>query len=335
MNKGYILLYGYGWSGSGAVLDYLKENSEIEVSDKYFFLLRDRGGLIDLHSNLITNWDMFRSSVAINDFLNLCNRSKKPMLSFFSKPGRNYKTQFGLEFDNAIAEFLSEICDFRYYGYEHSLNMSKNYIDCQVSRLIHQMDKHGIRFPLRKKELYYFAKPSEQTYFSACRDLINKLNLNKCQNRYLLIDHHPLPVHSANLMDRYFGENSKMIVVDRDPRDIFIDLINNRMRIGADLYRTMDVEKYIVWHKKSREYIDNNNILKVRFEDFVLKYEETSTEILKYLGLDDKTHVSPLKYFDPSVSEKNIGMYKKSTNSSVIKACKLIEKELSDYCINI
>ena len=129
MKKSYILLYGYGWSGSGAVLDFLKENAEVQISDHYFLLLRDRGGLIDLQSKLVTNWDMYRSSVAINDFLKLCDRSKKPMSSSFSALGRNYQKQFGKDFDKAIHEFISEICDFRYpevsreiLNYDHNVS---------------------------------------------------------------------------------------------------------------------------------------------------------------------------------------------------------------------
>lgn len=335
MNKRFLLLYGYGWSGSGAVLDFLKENESIELYNNYFFLIRDKGGLIDLYSNLVENWDMFRSSVAINDFLQLCNRSKKPMLSLFSTPGRDYKNQFGSMFDNAIATFIAEISDFKYYGYEHSLNMSKSFLGCMRSRLIHQLDKRGIRLPLNNSDYYYFSKPSREEFFNACQKLLNRLIIDKSNKEFILMDHHPLPIHNSNLMFDFFGRDSKMIVVDRDPRDIYIDLVNNRMRIGSDLYRTNDVRKYITWHKKSREFQTNNNVLFVRFEELIFNYTQTVQRILDFLGLNSETHILKQKFFNPDISIKNIGMWKRINNKHMIEACETIKIELPDFCYGV
>ena len=257
MKTNFLLLYGFGWSGSGAVLDLLKEVDCIDVSDTYFFLIRDYGGIIDLQNHLVDNWDTFRSSSAIKSFIKLCKRSKKKMLSLFSVAGRDYKKQFGKAFDQEIVSFLNKITDFKYYCYEHSLNMDKNYFHTQRSRVVHNLDKIGIKTPLCEEDIYYFSRPSRDLFNSAVKELISNLyRLAYTNKRYLLIDHHPLSIHDSAYLKAYFGEDAKMIVVDRDPRDIYCDLVDNRMRIGSELYRYDSVEKYVVWHKKTREFLD-------------------------------------------------------------------------------
>lgn len=329
----FLLLYGYGWSGSGAILDLAKEIRSIKVSDTYFFLLRDSNGLLDLENNLLDNWDVFRSSCAIKNFLKLCNRSKKPMLSPFTVPGRGYRSAFGDTFDRYIDSFIETITDFKYYSYEHTLNMGKGFGACFISRLIHNLDKRGVKFPVPEQERYYFSRPSRETYFNAAQSLIKKIyDIENQSSDYLLIDHHPLPVQCFNKADDYFGKDTKMIVVDRDPRDIYVDLVDNRMRIGSELYRYDSVEKYIEWHKKSRVVSSNKNLLKIRFEDAVLEYEETRQRIFDFLGIDKDDHINQYCFFDPNVSKHNIGIWKKYKSGQAPEIFDKIYKELKEFC---
>lgn len=329
----FLLLYGYGWSGSGAILDMAKEIHSIKVSDTYFFLLRDAGGLLDLENNLLDNWDVFRSSCAIRNFLRLCKRSKLPMLSPFTAPGRGYRKAFGTSFDTYISEFIDIITDFNYYSYEHTLNMDKGFFDCFKSRLVHNFDKLGLKLPIPRQDLYYFSRPSRDVFFHASQTLINKIyDINNQSTDYLLIDHHPLPVQCFEKANDYFGPNAKMIVVDRDPRDIYVDLVNNRMRIGSELYRFDSVEKYIDWHKKSRMIKPNNNLLQIRFEDAVLRYEETRQKIFDFLNLNSAEHKDKFQYFDPNVSKHNIGIWKNYKDGLSSDIFNKIYDELKEYC---
>lgn len=335
MKTEFLLLYGYGWSGSGAVLDLLREIEGICISDMYFFLLRDLGGLLDLENDLLNDWDMFRSSAAIKNFEKLCKRSKKPMLNVFSVTGRDYKRQFGRKYDREIEKFLTSLTDFEYYSYEHSLNMDKNYVQTMVSRMIHKLDKHDIKLPLPKQEIYRFSRPEKADFIEASRTLINNLyDIENINAQYLLIDHHPLPVHNFSHATSYFGDDVKMIVVDRDPRDIYIDLLNNRMRIGAELYRSKDVHKYIEWHKKTRIVDENENIYHIQFESMINNYDQEVDKLLDFLGIRHCDHKLIKQYFNPKISCNNIGLWKKYTENGYREIFDLIEKELMPYCYN-
>jgi len=74
---------------------------------------------------------------------------------------------------------------------------------------------------------------------------------------------------------------------------------------------------------------DHPKKLVIRFEDFVLKYDETSKIVNEFLGLNEKNHINIKKYFKPEISGKNIGIYKNNDNLQDIK---YIEDKLNEYC---
>ncbi len=68
-NFRYILIAGYGWSGSSAVVDLLNEIDGFYEPHVEFRLLKDPYGLIDLRHALVEHWDILNSDIAIRDFL--------------------------------------------------------------------------------------------------------------------------------------------------------------------------------------------------------------------------------------------------------------------------
>ena len=65
----YICVSGYGWSGSGAVVDLLQEFEGYVSLDIEFRLIKDAYGISDLENFLVYNWDVLRSDKAVKDFL--------------------------------------------------------------------------------------------------------------------------------------------------------------------------------------------------------------------------------------------------------------------------
>ena len=100
-----------------------------------------------------------------------------------------------------------------------------------------------------------------------------------------------------------------MIIVDRNPWDIYIDMIKNKSLIGSDLVKTHDVSKYCLWHESIRpNKSDNNDVLFVSFEDLVEKYETEKERIQRFISWDLGKHVSKQMYFNPYESNKNINI---------------------------
>ena len=67
----------------------------------------------------------------------------------------------------------------------------------------------------------------------------------------------------------------------------------------------------------------------IRFEDLVLKYEETTQKILDFIGMDKSHHVAPKSVFNPAISVVNIGAYKTFVDQDFMRQ---IEERLGEYC---
>ena len=119
-----------------------------------------------------------------------------------------------------------------------------------------------------------------------------------------------------------------MIVVDRDPRDIYAAMIDQKMFLGVS---ENSVTKYITWHREVRRQAEkdiNNKVLRLNFEDFFLNYKETIESIKDFLDIDFKHSDKGLR-FQPESIDKHVGIWRKVL---VKNDALLIEKELGSYC---
>ena len=124
-----------------------------------------------------------------------------------------------------------------------------------------------------------------------------------------------------------------LIIVDRDPRDMFADGFENVMSIDSE-HKTIEHAKYYIEKQKAmreRIPIDNSNTLYVRFENLVLNYEIESKRIMDFLGLGEDMHVHKKTYLNPDVSSKNVGIWKRHYNECP-EVMDLIEQELPSLC---
>ena len=129
---------------------------------------------------------------------------------------------------------------------------------------------------------------------------------------------------------RYFN-SIKVIVVDRDPRDVYLfEMIRLRGTIVPH-----EIKKFCEWYRwtrsldKNRINKQNPNIKYIYFEDLIYHYDDTKNDIIKFLGLDIKNHVNKFKFFKPEVSEINTRLWE--TTNRYDKEIKYIEKELCEY----
>ena len=122
----------------------------------------------------------------------------------------------------------------------------------------------------------------------------------------------------------------KAIVVDRDPRDYYLE---NVVRWGEG-WVSKDVNKFVVLYRKQREQInrekDSENVLRIRFEDAIYHYDEFSKRVNHFLNLDEKLHSKDPKFM-PSRSINNTMLWKKSMYVKELEKIKFIESELEEY----
>lgn len=108
--------------------------------------------------------------------------------------------------------------------------------------------------------------------------------------------------------------DAKVIIVKRDPRDQYIDLIQKHKKEYHLMNHSNSLNEYLEEFKKRYDRMTfladknhANNILFVWFEDLVNNYERTNGEIAKFLNLD--SHDEKFKYFYPGIATSYVGMY--------------------------
>ena len=127
-----------------------------------------------------------------------------------------------------------------------------------------------------------------------------------------------------------FFEDPYAIVVDRDPRDIYV--FAKEVLIGRNHYMAIDnVHDFINYFRAMRDNqpykCDNERILRLHFEDMVYNYDATTKRISDFLQIGDNPR--PMTIFDPKLSVANTQVYKRFPKYA--DDVKIIEKELGEY----
>ena len=145
-------------------------------------------------------------------------------------------------------------------------------------------------------------------------------------NKHINVLNQPFPANCPETCFAFFND-PKAIVVQRDPRDLYI-FCRHIMKSSAAWIPTDNVDSFITFYAKMRETLqDNPNTISLNFEDIIYHYDETVDKMEGFLGL--KKHVSPREHFNPQVSIVNTQLFKKYSQYSC--EIKKIEKELSGY----
>jgi len=323
MKHQYVCVLGYGWSGSSAVVDLLKEFEENWDPELEFRILKDPHGMMDLEHALIEQWDALNVDIAIRDFLDFAEFMNENDSKFTR--GLCYSKSFKGKFMSNTIDFIENVTEYKFKGYWWIFNFRSQYINWLAKKVLNKFIKQ------KYEETMYFSGISQESFYNAVRKYINSLIEAVSTNssyKNIILDQAVPAQHPLKAFD--YLDNAKVIIVDRDPRDIYCDLIELEKLIGKDIAQTHDALKYVKWHKKYREnsHIQDENILRIQFEDLVLKYDDTVNQILEFLGEKELNHNNKLKFFDPAVSKKNIGKYKKFPHQDEIK---VLEKELEAY----
>jgi hypothetical protein len=327
----YVSISGYGWTGSSACIDLLREFEGFGAIQGEFRIAKDPYGLIDLEESLVNNWDFVRQDVAIRDFLNFCKVLSRNT-GLFSRVGKDFSNKLNVDFMLESELYIDKLVDMRYLG---NTSVHRYYISAYKNFFMKMRNKYGGNNAVPM----YLARPSKSDFIRETRSYINNLFANYTALQKvdtLVLDQAVSPGNIVNTSN-YF-ENIKIIIIDRDPRDIYSSLVKNNTLLGPDLNRKDSIEKYTKWHKILRSNFQYkeaseerfNNLLKINFEDLVCNYDDSVEKIKNFLG-GSIDHKYKYKYFDPNSkrSKSNVGLWKNYKNQSIMSK---ISEELGDYC---
>lgn len=128
---------------------------------------------------------------------------------------------------------------------------------------------------------------------------------------------------------KYF-DNPKAIISDRDPRDTYVFAKEFLLSKGRQI-PTDSVENFIIYYKNMRKqlstYVNHEDIIYLRFEDLIYRYDNSIEKIKKFLNVE--THYRKREIFDPNLSINNTQVYKRYPKYK--EDIDKIEKELPEY----
>ena len=295
---------GYGWTGSGAVLDLLKEYGENQVLDGLEFnitYLPD--GLQDLRFHLTEDCSRFYGSdVALRRFRTLADRVERrgKRNSFFrATKGR---------FPAISRDYAREITELSWRGgWSIDLITESPWEYFWKHRVYERFFPKGSPGHARiERPMYYSVDP--ENFTQASRRYVHRLlEAAGCTFEQNIVLDQPFPANDPALSFDFF-ERPLAIVVDRDPRDLYILL---KQGIHTTCIPTGTPEEFITYYRLAHKHPPQPrpDVLQLRFEDLVYRYEDTVKTIEAFCGLSD--HRSPKTSFDPAVSIHNTQLFRK------------------------
>lgn len=330
--KHLIVITGFGHSGSGTLIDFFSEFDNTTVFGGHdpgcggplshnqhhsteIDFLRHGGGVFYLE-NIIESSNIFIKDFSIKQFITLSE--------YCYRQGSPYTDKY-MELTNA---FIDSLLDFklispnggREYCPEFSF-MGYTYFDYKnlLSPLIFN--------PFKESYIYHLKNMSKEEYIQIASKYVRTF-LSTIQSRpYLVLDQFVSDGNpDIDYHTKYCGP-FKQLCVFRDPRDVFVTGV-----IKNEYWIPKNPEDFIIWYRANvSDYLtySHPNLLILRFEDFVLDYDNVSEKIMNFVGINKSHHIHPKEWFDPSISCKNIGLWKYFEDQQAIRS---IEHELGEYC---
>ena len=321
---------GFGGTGSSAVKDFLKEFSNVQILDRAESMFAFKvDGLQDLEYHLMKQYSrQISGDIAIKRFRMQSRFANTPFVKKIYLNPKKYKRD--------TDEFLESITQTNYSGLDNADYENVNRIQ---SIVVMGFKKFIIRYYEQWTGKLYKWWPMRKMSVSICPD-----NFYSCAKKYMMsvIENAGGNFSKTIVLDQPFEGNNPAqsfpffedpfaIVVDRDPRDLY--LAASYQWIDGMFMPRRNPEQFVQYYKQQREHInyekDNDKALRIRLEDMIFDYEKTCMKIIKALGFKEEDHVEKKKYFKPMVSLRGTQLYKKIPGHK--EEIDYIEKELADY----
>lgn len=328
-NYDIIGISGCGGSGADAVRDLLFGCSELQVYEKgESQILHYADGILDLKHYLVECRDKIASNAALK-------RYKKSLYDYrsFSVPSdiiKEYR-KISLKYMDALI-----LCKWKGFSAFDPKDVEGGTDKWIVNKSMGLCRKIGKLFGV---ELAF--PPSKERYFS----ILPEERFNDITGKYLDQYFHLLGFHEKKpvVLEQFFVfshptlgfeflKSAKVILVQRDPRDVYA---NCRFTIKTAKSKNMgrfmptgNVEDFIKYYNALHTGIEKDpRVFTVQFENLIYEYEQTVQDIVAFLGIQRTPEFG--KKFDPSFSIKNTGIYK--SFPEIAEDVKKIEKRLPQF----
>ena len=321
----YIIVVGSGYSGSGAVFDYLSGRPDVAttISGVEFRLGLDPGGLEDLSYALGEGFHPNRASTAIKNFQDLCRRYGRSKSAL--PPGLGYVDLIP-EYESVIEAYINAIVDIEFHAMPYvELTKLSPLMAFFVTTARSYYKRKKKKPPLGNVKLSISKEEFDRITATFIDSLLQhddsvSRSLPQLVNQAGSYWH---PLGSTN----WFGKRH-IITVTRDPRDIYADL-----KSMGYAYPGADVGLFIDWYENVSKRVatqewESDEVVQIQFEEITRNPDEECKKLLSRLGLSVDIGSS----YNLSDSYKNVGQYKKELDATEIG---MIENRLERFLQDI
>lgn len=325
---------GYSFTGKSAFFDLLCEFDGFTHHSKEFEfdLLRVRSGILDLKFALVDSWSPIRSSEAVSAFHHLISTigGNKSTYSRLFQSGAHYDHYFPGFTEISLRFIDSLICAKWNCEWPYPLYGKNKWNICFTKA----MQKIGCM----RESQFILSRMTAEEFYDRTRlyfnELFGALGESACSGFILSNAFEPFePLQSIALFDC-----AKSIIVDRDPRDIYLSALMAGKIAGSKVGQAVTgggVQTFIDRFRVYRSKFENQSpsVYRTNFESLVLNYDEELLRIRNFLGPENLNHSQKGAYFNPNESAKNIGQWKMDKNKKYFSDVELIKSELLEFCI--
>ncbi|RHC03602.1 sulfotransferase domain-containing protein [Dorea formicigenerans] len=340
-----VAVTGYFGTGSSAVVDLLKEYGNVRVvpfdNQSYEHnVLYHHGGLYDVCTLLSRGNTLYTSDKVISTFITEMKRLNDYNYVWFG----SYQKMFGNKFMDLVDEFVESIAEKREDKTTNHIVKARFSILKAAAQVVlritqkRRFSNYGVKY-IYDNENAYCALPSEEKLYAAARKFTSgyfSLFDNGMENDVKIFDHIIWPGQIDDFQ-QCFEDNFKMIIVDRDPRDLYVldqhIWSNNTFRKSKIHFPTDTVAFSKEWKNTLVSKFENPNAMRVHFEDLVYHYEDTVKNIETFLGLKKEQHIHAKEHFNPKDSIENTQVFRvnKEWEKEVKSIAELIPELLYEF----
>lgn len=316
-----VAVTGFYGTGSSAVLDLLTEyrnaHAVPEIGRPYeHTTFYSSGGLFDLFTLLTYGNAPLQSDYVLNNFIDKMSQLNDYNYLWFG----SFRSLIGNRFMDAVNKFVDSISTHhtgRNFNHVLKTRFSPMKALMQLgAKLIYgkNFSKYGVGYVWDGKPVYY-SRPTKEELKSACQQFTNDyFNLFSSEKSELDIYDHLIWPQQLDSHAECFDDSLKIIVVDRDPRDVYISdqFIWSKPPLGTGKqpHFSKDVNSFIdEWRRTITPTYKNKNALRIHFEDLIYNYEQTLIQIESFLDLESLAHENYKTSFIPEKSLNNTQVF--------------------------
>jgi hypothetical protein len=327
----FVDLSGYIVSGKTAYSDLLREIKGFQVPDPEFEfeLIRIQGGIRDLETALVDDWSPMRADSAIRRFRRLVkrmgtNHKRYDPRTWFEAAGWSLDDHFGGRFTSLSNQFAKQLIATSW-----RTNWPYPLVELSSCELFHShiYRKLGKIFGKSLTTDFDISLAYPENFLAIVNEFLAELlGGGVSDNITTIVTHNAFEPFNPSRALRYL-KNSKCIIVDRDPRDSYVAMLPHKhLALPVNDF----ILRFITYRKASEYHIDTpDKILRLRYEDLLFNYKDTVRRILNFLEVSATEHIEQFKHFNPMLSIKYAGIWKKHNNQADIR---LIKIALSPWC---